>query len=151
MVSDCVWTVKSASAFMVQRCKAVRYTRVHQPHCVPAMSAPSEVQESFLRKLYRYAFFGWMLEQPHGDIYLRNSLRTRNREMLARWLPHYLRVHAVGAALCSLLLWLVLSLEADQVLVALVACADGAEICLALGMLSALVALKLQELAGDRD
>lgn len=103
----------------------------------------------FRAKLYRYFFFDWMLRQPEGDLFLRSSVLRGNRERLARWLPHYARVHLVGAALCMALLWLPLRLEGNQTLIAVMACVGSAEVCLMLATLGALLALKLQNWAGD--
>lgn len=111
--------------------------------------------ESFKSKLYRYFFFGWMLEQPDGDLYLRRAVRMRNREVMERWLPHYGKVHALVSALVSALfglaLWAEQQWELDALWVALPACGLGAELCLTLGLVAAFVALRLQAMAGDID
>lgn len=107
--------------------------------------------ESFKSKLYRYFFFGWMLEQPHGDLYLRRAVRLRNRDAMERWLPHYVKVHALASTLLAVLLWGEQLLELDALWVALPACGLGAELCLTLGLMAAFVALRLQVMAGDID
>lgn len=107
--------------------------------------------ESFKSKLYRYCFFGWLLEQPPADIYGRNAVRTANRERLERWLPHYVRVHAVLSVICGGLLGGALVLELDLLEIVSTAGATGVEICITLTMFAAYAALRLQAVTGDVD
>lgn len=107
--------------------------------------------ESFKSKLYRYFFFGWLLKEPHGDVWLRHSLRTSNREALDRWLPHYVRVHALVSALLCGLLWAAMSLELSLWFVGPLACGMSVEMCLTLALVAAHLALRLQQWSGDID
>ena len=44
--------------------------------------------ETLLSKLWRYAFFGWLLTPPSGDVFASHAQMRNNRRALKRWLPH---------------------------------------------------------------
>ena len=49
-----------------------------------------------LRSLvYRYLFVGWLMHVPSHDLFQHRVDLQENRQMLARWLPVYLRRHAI--------------------------------------------------------
>ncbi len=48
-------------------------------------------------KLKRYFFLGWLLEQPHGDVFMAHAMRQGNRDRLRQALPRYIQVHAILA------------------------------------------------------
>ncbi len=79
-------------------------------------------------KLWRYVSYGWLLERPSQELFSAYAARRSNRERLARWLPHYLRVYAVWAALAALARSTAQALDVDavtQVLCSFSLCAAG--------------------------
>ena len=57
--------------------------------------------------LLRYLLPVGVAREPHGDVFLQHAIFVANIEVLRRWLPHYVKVHAVLAGvslgLCALL------------------------------------------------
>jgi hypothetical protein len=78
----------------------------------------------------RYLFPVGLLKAPVGDMYLQRSMLLSNLEALRRWMPHYVKVHASLALLCSLLLVLSVHLDMPWWLAGLSALLNGAEILL---------------------
>ena len=47
--------------------------------------------------LLRYLLPVGVAREPHGDVFLQHAMFVSNIEALRRWLPHYVKVHAVLA------------------------------------------------------
>ena len=47
--------------------------------------------------LLRYLLPVGLAREPQGDVFLQHAMFVANIEALRRWLPHYVRVHAVLA------------------------------------------------------
>jgi hypothetical protein len=48
--------------------------------------------------LLRYLLPVGLAREPQGDVFLQHAMFVANVEALRRWLPHYVKVHAVLAA-----------------------------------------------------
>lgn len=107
--------------------------------------------EALWSKLRRYVSPGWLLEQPSDDLWSAHATRARNREQLARWTPHYVRVHGVLAVVAAALSWALCGAEGAQWASGLVACWTGLEVCLLLVLVSVWVVSKLHERDGWHD
>src|SRR5262245_50696296 len=93
-------------------------------------------------KLHHYLFIGWMLREPHGDLFMRQSLRRANLAALHRWLPHYARVHGVLTLWWAIVVW-ALGKTVGGVWLLLASIALVAEAMIALTLASALLAFVL--------
>jgi hypothetical protein len=51
--------------------------------------------------LARFFFPVGLLRDTHGDAYLQRSMLLNNIEALRRWMPHYVKVHAVLVAMLA--------------------------------------------------
>jgi hypothetical protein len=107
--------------------------------------------EPLKSKLYRYFFFGWMLQSPDGDVFLSAAQRRNNRHLARKWLPHYLRVHAVTTALCFGVVLAFSVLEVDPWELILSAIAGCLELGVTVITAAALGTLMLVEAHGDLD
>ena len=107
--------------------------------------------EPLKSKLYRYFFFGWMLQLPDGDIFLSTAQRRSNRHLARKWLPHYLRVHFVATAFCFGTLALFMSLDADLWELLLPAAAGCLELSVTVITAAALGTMMLVEALSDLD
>jgi hypothetical protein len=47
--------------------------------------------------LLRYLLPVGVAREPHGDVFLQHAMFVSNIEALRRWLPHYVKVHAILA------------------------------------------------------
>jgi hypothetical protein len=104
--------------------------------------------ESFLSQLRRYFYWNWLLVTPEGDIFAQAATRRKNRQMLRRWLPHYVKVHAVLTGVWASLVWL-LPVEGFSTFAA--ALASVLEGVTTLGLGAILAILILREATGDLD
>lgn len=118
--------------------------KVASPLCIM-----SRADDPLTSKLYRYLFFGWLLQRPRGDLFLRQSLRRANIRALNRWLPHYARVHAVLALLSGTALWALGEITADGLWLALAGFVFMGETLLTMCLASALIASLIYRYIGD--
>jgi hypothetical protein len=112
--------------------------------------AMNSLDEPLGAKLYRYCFIGWMLRKPHGDLFLRQSLRRTNLAVLHRWLPHYARTHAVLTLFWGVVVW-ALGETIGGLWLALAGIIFGAEAMLTLTLACAALAFVLNPHIGDID
>jgi len=116
----------------------------------PRGAAAAAIDEPLSRKLYRYLFVGWMLRRPHGDLFLRQSVRRANLDALQRWLPHYARAHAALALCWAIVVW-ALGETIGGIWLALACVVFGAEAMLALALACGALAFVLYPRVADGD
>ena len=93
--------------------------------------------------LLRYLLPVGVAREPHGDVFLQHAMFVSNVEALRRWLPHYVRVHAVLASV-SLGLSVLLGTRGASLWVAVsVAVVAALEVCLTIAFSAAAIALRI--------
>ncbi len=93
--------------------------------------------------LLRYLFPVGVAREPHGDVFLQHAMFVSNIEALRRWLPHYVKVHAVLAGV-SLGLSVLLSVSGASSWIAVPAAVVAAlEVCSTIVFLAAAIALRI--------
>lgn len=88
------------------------------------------METSFRALLLRYLFPVGLMRRPRGDVFLQRSMLLSNLEALRRWMPHYVRVHAVLSGLMGAGCLLGAHLGAPLPLLVLAAAAAGVELVL---------------------
>lgn len=96
-------------------------------------------------KVWRYLSYGWMLEEPSGDIFARHAGFRGNREHLRRWLPHYVMVHLVLAVIATAALMVCDSCVAPAWLTLPAGLACGIEVSLAITTFGIWITLVLDQ------
>jgi hypothetical protein len=89
----------------------------------------------------------WLLpiglaREPQGDVFLQHAMFVSNVDALRRWLPHYVRVHAVLAALV-LGLSAFLGTHGASWVAAGAAVVAALEVCLAIAFAATAIALRI--------
>ena len=93
--------------------------------------------------MLRYLLPVGIAREPHGDVFLQHAIFVSNIEALRRWLPHYVKVHAVLAAVSlglSALLWISGASTWIAVPAGVVA---GLEVCSTIVFSAAVIALRI--------
>lgn len=85
---------------------------------------------SFRSLLLRYLLPVGLMRRPRGDVYLQRAMLLANLDALRRWMPHYVRVHAVLTLALAGIGAAALRLGAPHGLMALAALAASAELVL---------------------
>jgi hypothetical protein len=102
-------------------------------------------EHSLLSKTLRYLSFAWLLKTPEGELFQKAAAQRHNRQVLKRWLPHYLRVHATLLPLSGAALWAVLGDDPPGALAYCAALWCGAEFMMVFAILGAMVGLALED------
>jgi hypothetical protein len=93
--------------------------------------------------LLRYLLPVGLAREPQGDVFLQHAMFVANVEALRRWLPHYVKVHAVLAAATLALSALVNALGASWWVSVPAALVAALEVCLTIAFAAAVVALRI--------
>ena len=64
---------------------------------LPVTERASHAMQSTHSLLLRYLLPVGIAREPHGDVFLQHAMFVSNIEALRRWLPHYVKVHALLA------------------------------------------------------
>ena len=93
--------------------------------------------------LLRYLLPVGIAREPHGDVFLQHAMFVSNIEALRRWLPHYVKVHAVlaGATLC--LSGLLCACGASSWIAVPVAVVAALEVCSTIVFSAGVIALRI--------
>jgi hypothetical protein len=101
----------------------------------------SHVMPSTHSLLLRYLLPVGVAHEPHGDVFLQHAIFVSNIEALRRWLPHYVKVHAV---LASVLLGLSALLSGASSWIAVPAAVVAAlEVCTTIVFSAGVIALRI--------
>ena len=93
--------------------------------------------------MLRYLLPVGVAREPHGDVFLQHAMFVSNIEALRRWLPHYVKVHAVLATV-SLGLSALLGAGGAPTWIAVPAAVVAAlEVCLTIVFSAAVIALRI--------
>jgi hypothetical protein len=89
----------------------------------------------------------WLLpvglaREPQGDVFLQHAMFVSNVQALRRWLPHYVRVHAVLGVL-TLGLSAFLGTHGAAWVAAAAAVVAALEVCLAIAFAATAIALRI--------
>lgn len=93
--------------------------------------------------LLRYLLPVGLAREPQGDVFLQHAMFVANVQALRRWLPHYVKVHAVLAGASLGLSALASALGASLWLCVPAGVATGLEVCCTIVFSAALVALRI--------
>jgi len=93
--------------------------------------------------LLRYLLPVGIAREPHGDVFLQHAMYVSNIEALRRWLPHYVKVHAVLAAVSLGLSGLLCACGASSWIALPVAVVGALEVCLTIVFSAAVIALRI--------
>jgi len=93
--------------------------------------------------LKRYLFPVGVVREPHGDVFLQHAMFVANIEALRRWLPHYVKVHAVLAGLSLGLSALLCASGASSWFAVPAAVVAALEVCSTIVFSAATIALRL--------
>ena len=93
--------------------------------------------------LLRYLLPVGVAHEPQGDIFLQHAMFVSNVEALRRWLPHYVRVHAVLAGASTVLSALLWARDAPLRIAVTVAIVAALEVCLTIAFAAAAIALRI--------
>ena len=92
--------------------------------------------------LLRYLLPIGLAREPQGDVFLQHAMFVSNVQALRRWLPHYVRVHAVLAAL-ALGVSAFLGTHGAPWVAATAAVAAALELCLAIAFAATAIVLRI--------
>ena len=92
--------------------------------------------------LLRYLLPIGLAREPQGDVFLQHAMFVSNVQALRRWLPHYVRVHAVLAAL-ALDVSAFLGTHRTPWVAATAAVAAALKLCLAIAFAATAIALRI--------
>ncbi len=93
--------------------------------------------------LLRYLLPVGIAREPHGDVFLQHAMFVSNIEALRRWLPHYVKVHAVLAGVSLGLSALLCACGASSWIAVPVAVVTALEICSTIVFSAAVIALRI--------
>ena len=93
--------------------------------------------------LLRYLLPVGLAREPHGDVFLQHAMFVSNIEALRRWLPHYVKVHAVLAGVSLGLSALLCASGASSWLAVPTSVVAALEICLTIVFSAAVIALRI--------
>jgi len=93
--------------------------------------------------LLRYLLPVGIAREPHGDVFLQHAMFVSNIEGLRRWLPHYVKVHAVLAGVSLGLSGLLCASGASPWIAVPVALVAALEVCSAIVFSAAVIALRI--------
>ena len=93
--------------------------------------------------LLRYLLPVGVAREPQGDVFLQHAMFVANIEALRRWLPHYVRVHAVLAGLSLGTSALLCACDASSWIVVPIAVVAALEVCSAIVFSAAAIALRI--------
>jgi hypothetical protein len=92
--------------------------------------------------LLRYLLPVGLAREPQGDVFRQHAMFVSNVEALRRWLPHYVRVHAILAVM-TLGLSAFLGTQGASWVAAAAAVVAAPEVCLVVAFAAAAIALRL--------
>ena len=93
--------------------------------------------------LLRYLLPVGVAREPHGDVFLQHAMFVSNIEALRRWLPHYVKVHAVLASISLGLSALLGACGASSWIAVPVAVIAALEVCSTIVFAAATIALRI--------
>jgi len=93
--------------------------------------------------LLRYLLPVGIAREPHGDVFLQHAMFVSNVERLRRWLPHYVKLHAVLAGVSLGLSGLLCACGASSWIAVPAAVVAALEVCLAIVFSAAVIALRI--------
>jgi hypothetical protein len=93
--------------------------------------------------MLRYLLPVGVAREPHGDVFLQHAMFVSNIEALRRWLPHYVKVHAVLAAVSLGLSALLGAGGASTWITAPAAVVAALEVCSTIVFSAAVIALRI--------
>jgi hypothetical protein len=93
--------------------------------------------------LLRYLLPVGLAREPHGDVFLQHAMFVSNVQALRRWLPHYVRVHAVLAGATMGVSALVNAFGGSLWVSVPAAVVAGLEVCLTIVFAAGVVALRI--------
>lgn len=99
--------------------------------------------ESTHSLLLRYLLPVGVAREPHGDVFLQHAMFVSNIEALRRWLPHYVKVHAVLAGLSLGLSALLCACDASSWIAVPAAVVAALEVCLTIVFSATAIALRV--------
>jgi hypothetical protein len=93
--------------------------------------------------LLRYLLPVGVAHEPHGDVFLQHAMFVSNIEALRRWLPHYVKVHAVLAAVSLGLSAFLCARDASSWIAVPAAVVAALEVCSTIVFSAAAIALRI--------
>jgi hypothetical protein len=93
--------------------------------------------------LLRYLLPVGIAREPQGDVFLQHAMFVSNIEALRRWLPHYVKVHAVLAAVTLCLSGLLCAGSASSWIAVPVAVVAALEVCSTIVFAAGVIALRI--------
>ena len=93
--------------------------------------------------LLRYLLPVGVAREPRGDVFLQHAMFVSNIEALRRWLPHYVKVHAVLAVVSLGLSALLCARGASSWIAVPAAVVAALEVCSTIVFSAAAIALHL--------
>ena len=93
--------------------------------------------------LLRYLLPIGIAREPHGDVFLQHAMFVSNIEALRRWLPHYVKAHAVLAGLSLGLSALLCASGASSWIAVPAAVVVALEVCATIVFSAATIALRI--------
>jgi hypothetical protein len=93
--------------------------------------------------LLRYLLPVGITREPHGDVFLQHATFVSNIEALRRWLPHYVKVHAVLAGVSLGLSALLCACGASSWIAVPAAIVTALEVCSTIVFSAATIALRI--------
>ena len=93
--------------------------------------------------LLRYLLPVGIAREPHGDVFLQHAMFVSNIEALRRWLPHYVKVHAVLAGATLFLSGLLCACGASSWIAVPVAVVAALEVCSTIVFSAGVIALRI--------
>jgi hypothetical protein len=103
----------------------------------------SHAMQSTHSLLLRYLLPVGVAREPHGDVFLQHAIFVSNIEALRRWLPHYVKVHAVLAAVFLGLSALLCARGASSWIAVPAAVLAALEVCSTIVFSAATIALRI--------
>jgi hypothetical protein len=93
--------------------------------------------------LLRYLLPVGVAREPQGDVFLQHAMFVSNIEALRRWLPHYVKVHAVLAGVTLSLSALLCAGGASSWIAVPAAVVAALEVCSTIAFAAAVIALRI--------
>lgn len=93
--------------------------------------------------LLRYLLPVGLAREPHGDVFLQHAMFVANVDALRRWLPHYVKVHAVLAGVSLGLSALLGAAGASPWIAVPAGVVAALEVCSTIVFAAAVVALRI--------
>jgi hypothetical protein len=93
--------------------------------------------------MLRYLLPVGVAREPHGDVFLQHAMFVSNIEALRRWLPHYLKVHAVLATVALGLSTLLCAGGASTWITVPAAVVAALEVCSTIVFSATIIALRI--------